>query len=87
VIAGPTNCASTSTHQTHSSSTQCSSRREDVSQLQPLSERTLMKVFDYIVASDCTAGSVFAPRLSQDPGTRVLLVEAGSANGIPRELG
>jgi choline dehydrogenase-like flavoprotein len=46
-----------------------------------------MKVFDYIVASDSTAGSVFAPQLSQDPGTRVLLVEAGSANGIPRELG
>ena len=42
-----------------------------------------MQHFDYIVVGGGTAGCVLAARLSQDPGTRVLLLEAGVARSIP----
>jgi len=44
-----------------------------------------MTGFDYIVGGGGTAGCVLAARLSEDPGTGVLLLEAGGSKTTPRD--
>ena len=44
------------------------------------------EVFDYIVVGGGTAGCVLGARLTQDPGARVLLMEAGAADPVPQVL-
>ncbi|MGN9775707.1 GMC family oxidoreductase [Micromonospora sp. H33] len=42
-----------------------------------------MNGFDYVIVGAGAAGCVVANRLSEDPGTRVLLIEAGGWDGSP----
>ena len=41
------------------------------------------ETFDYVIVGAGTAGCLLANRLSADPGTRVLLLEAGAEGQLP----
>ncbi len=48
-----------------------------------MGEASLSEVWDYIVVGAGSAGCVLANRLSADPGTRVLVLEAGGSDAHP----